>query len=116
MFSDHRQARLAGKAPRGWFGKILAVVTTGVLVLLGLTFSVVLLTVGAIGGLLAWGFVRWKLRQIRKQVEAQLAAAQAQQGGPFAADGRMDTEVHEEREVRIIEGEVIRDAEDRLPH
>lgn len=114
MFSDHRQARLTGKAPRGWFGKIVAVVTTGVLVLLGLTFSVVLLTVGAIGGLLAWGFVRWKLRQIRKQVEAQLAAAQAQQqGGPFAAG--MEAEVHEEREVRIIEGEVIRDAEDRPP-
>jgi hypothetical protein len=112
MFSDNRQARLTGKAPRSWFGKILAVVTTGVLVLLGLTFSVVLLTVGAIGGLLAWAFVRWKLRQIRKQVEAQLAAAQAQ-GGPFAAG--MAAEAGEEREVRIIEGEVIRDADERPP-
>lgn len=105
MTSDNQQARLPGAAQRGWFGKILAVAVSGVLILLGLTFSMLLLAIGTVGGLLAWGLVRWKLRQLRKQMEAQLAAAgDAQAAVPMHATERMA------REARIIEGEAIRDS------
>jgi hypothetical protein len=59
----------------GLLGKLLGVVAGTVLLVLGLMFSLVLLIVLVMLGLLAWGYFLWKTRKIRKQM------AEAQQDG-----------------------------------
>lgn len=52
--------------PTGFVGKALALVASLVLLVVGFMFSVVLLAVIAVGGLLAWGYVWWKTRALRR--------------------------------------------------
>jgi len=58
---------------------------------LAFMFSLVVLTVVAVGGVMLWGWLWWKTRAIRKQMH--------QQGPQAATDGY------------IIEGEVIRETD-----
>ena len=54
--------------------RLLAVVFGGVLLVLGLMFSAVILVAGAVIGLIAWGYLWWKTREIRRAMrEAQTA-------------------------------------------
>lgn len=50
----------------GLLGKIGAVITGAILLVLGLMFSVVLLAVIAVVGLAAFGYFWWKTRGLRK--------------------------------------------------
>ena len=49
--------------------KVLAFIFTTVLVLLALTFSAVLVVVVLVVGALAWAYLWWKTRAIRKQMQ-----------------------------------------------
>lgn len=76
----HAQPRFTGLV-----GKVLAVLAGLVLVAVGLLFSVVVFAILVSVGLVAWGYLWWKTRELRKQMRERPA------GG------------------HLIEGEVIRD-------
>ena len=62
MYTDPSSRRLHGRQihiqPRGFFGKLFAFMAAGGLLVLGLMFSVVIVAVAVVGGLLLWG-VMW---------------------------------------------------------
>lgn len=78
----------------GWLSKLLAV---GLLALV-LTFSLVIFAFVVVGGLLAWGYLLWKTRKVRRQMRE---AMQEQMRHP----GRSQDEAG----GLIIEGEVVRE-------
>lgn len=49
-----------------------------ILLILGLMFSVVLIAVVAVLGLVAWGYFWWKTRRVRKAMAEHPAAAEGQ--------------------------------------
>lgn len=79
----------------GWLGKLL---TVGLLALV-LTFSLVVFAIVVVGGLLAWGYLLWKTRKVRRQMRE---AMQEQMRHP----GRSQDEAG----GLIIEGEVVRES------
>ncbi len=78
--------------------KVVAVLTTAALVVLGLMFSVVIFTVIAVAGLTAWGYLWWKTRGLRRQLREQMSTQTM---------GGMVNEA-EAYKGEIIEGVVIR--------
>ncbi len=78
--------------------KLIALITTAALVVLGLMFSAVIFTVVAVAGLTAWGYLWWKTRGLRRQLREQMSAQ--------TMGGRMNEA--EAYKGEIIEGVVIR--------
>lgn len=81
-------------------GKIVAFVITTVLVLLALTFSAVLVVVVLVVGVLAWGYLWWKTRALRRQMQAfapRMDRTRAYDTKQEAAQGGV-----------VVEGEVTR--------
>ena len=64
---------------------------------LAFTFSLVFLAVVAVAGLLVWGYVWWKTRELRRRIKDQM------QNPPFE-----QPTVEPEGEGEIIEGEAVR--------
>ncbi len=104
--------------PQGgnWLQRAGAVVVTLVVFALAMTFSVVLFAVVATLGLLIWGWVWWKTRELRKVMREHAAkharaAREAEARGAGAGPGRSrpDTGI-------VLEGEVIREVPDDDPH
>jgi hypothetical protein len=54
----------------GFVRKAAAVVTGTVLVVLGIAFSVVFIAIAAVGAVVTWGYVAWKARALRRDLEA----------------------------------------------
>jgi uncharacterized membrane protein YagU involved in acid resistance len=79
--------------------KVLAFIFTTMLVLLALTFSAVLLFVALVFGALAWAFLWWKLRALRKQIR---------DSAPRAERTRTYDATQSEAQGVVIEGEVTR--------
>lgn len=80
----------------GPLGKLLALIVGAVLLVLGFMFSVVILAVAAVVGLVAFGWFWWRTRELRKVLREQAAAQAAQTArGPVPAEGE------------IIEGEAV---------
>jgi Flp pilus assembly protein TadB len=92
MKFSQRYARFSTQ-PQSLLGKLLTLSLGAVFLVLAFMFSLVVLAVVAVGGLLLWGWVWWKTRALRKQMREQ-----GQQ--PPASEGY------------IIEGEVIRETDD----
>jgi len=67
----------------GFVRKAAAVVTGAVLVVLGIAFSLVFLAIAAVGAVAAWGYVAWKTRALRRDLEAGRRNA----GGPAVIEG-----------------------------
>lgn len=70
----------------GLLGRIVAVILGAGFLILAFMFSLVVLAVGVTGGVLAWGYLRWKSRKLRQKIHEQPSG------------------------MRIIEGEVIRES------
>ncbi|MCB1906124.1 MAG: hypothetical protein KDH15_02045 [Rhodocyclaceae bacterium] len=101
---DHLLNGLSGPAQAGgWLQKIGAVIATLVVFGLALTFSVVLFAVVASIGLLVWGYLWWKTRDLRKAMREHAAHGRPGTAGP----GGQATGAGE-----ILEGEVIREVPD----
>lgn len=92
MKFSQRYARFSTQ-PQSLLGKLVTLVLGGAILVLAFMFSLVVLAVVAIGGLMLWGWFLWKTRAIRKQMREQ---------GPPQRAG----------EGYIIEGEVIRKTDD----
>lgn len=80
------------RAPQSLLGKLLTLAFSLALLVLAVMFSLVALAVVAIGGTLFVGWLWWKTRALRKAMR---------ETAPAAGSG----------EVRIIEGEFIREAD-----
>lgn len=87
--------------PAGLLQKIGAIIATVVIFGLALTFSVMFFAVVLAAGVVIWGYVWWRTRELRKVMRE--AQAQAARGGARSDTGR-DT-----ASGLIIEGEVIRE-------
>jgi Flp pilus assembly protein TadB len=83
---DDQRTPAAGRA-RGILAGALAIVTGAAVVVVGVMFSLVLLAAVTVLGLLIFGYVWWKTRELRRRMRERPP------GG------------------RVIEGEVIPDAE-----
>lgn len=77
-------------------GRILGIAAGAVLLVAALMFSVVVFAFALAAGLLVWGWLWWKTREVRRQMREQM---EAQRMGEAPPGGR------------VIEGEVIRDEE-----
>lgn len=64
----------------GLFAKGLGVVAGAALIVLGVMFSVVLLAVLVVAGLVAWGYVWWKTRELRKAMRERPPGGQVIEG------------------------------------
>lgn len=82
--------------PSGWFGKLLAIMASATLVVVGLMFSVLALAVLLVGGTLLFAYLKWKTRHLRRVLDAQVQPAR---------------EPEQQSSGLVIEGEVIGDAE-----
>jgi hypothetical protein len=82
--------------PSGWFGKLMAIMASAMLVVVGLMFSVLALAVLLVGGTLLFVYLKWKTRHLRRVLDAQMQPARAPE---------------QQSSGRVIEGEIIGDAE-----
>jgi uncharacterized iron-regulated membrane protein len=78
----------------GFVHKLVVFVLTVAMIGLVLMFSAVLFVIILVVGTLAWGYLWWKTREIRKQMRA-FQEAQMTRDKPASADN-------------VVEGEVIR--------
>lgn len=99
-------ARLASARgePPSLLKKILAVLVTGGLFIVAMMFSVVLFAIVLTVGAIAWGYLWWKTRAVRKRMAAQ-QQQQRSGAGPQAYGGARP----QSPGGLIIEGEVIRE-------
>lgn len=81
--------------------RIIALIATIALVVVGLMFSAVLLVFIATAGLIAFGYIWWKTRAVRRQIREHKRAM-------AGAANDADVFKNEAFEGEIIEGEVIR--------
>jgi hypothetical protein len=79
--------------------KLVAIVATIVLLGLALMFSVVVIAVILVGGAIAWGYLWWKTRELRKQMSNYPPRGVVREGEVFEG---------EVMRGQVIEGEVIR--------
>ncbi len=100
MNTDPSFRRLHGRQvhlqPKGFFGKLVALLVGAGLLVLGLMFSVVIVAVAAVGGLAFWGWMWWKTRDLRRRMREQMDHPMQAPFGDVPASGG-----------RVIEGEVI---------
>lgn len=90
-------------SPASPLRKILALLLSVAVLALVLMFSAILLVVIAVAGMLAWGYLWWKTRALRKHLH------QAMQQG-MAQEARMQAGNDD-----VFEGEVIRVVEEECP-
>jgi hypothetical protein len=64
-----RDPRLT-QPPPGPIAKLFALVLGAIFLVLAFMFSLVALAVVAVGGLMLWGWLWWKTRALRKQMQA----------------------------------------------
>ena len=84
----------------GIFTKILTIAVGAVLLVVALMFSALLFATALTVGLLIWGRLWWKTRELRKRMREQAAAGYSPFGqAPSTSNGR------------VIEGVVIRDSQ-----
>lgn len=70
--SPFDQATRPGQPP-GLLAKLLALLLGAAFLVLAFMFSLVALVVVAVGGLALWGWLWWKTRALRKQMQATAA-------------------------------------------
>ena len=86
MRPDQDSTRLTGRRSRvsaplpGWLAGLAAVTVGGVLLVIGLLFSVLVIAVGLGVGLVGYGVLRWKLRGWRKRLREAEQQARAGRG------------------------------------
>jgi len=90
---------------RGVFGTVLAIMGGVVLLAGAVVFSVVLLAVAAVAGVLVGGYLWWKTRSLRRQLREQGGAhpGAVWQGGESPPGGA------------VIEGDFVREADTAPP-
>ena len=98
MDSTRQNPQFRQSTPRGPLAKLAAFVLSAVFLVLAFMFSLVALAVVAVVGILLGGWLWWKTRTLRKQIQQMREEAAQQMGGeqPVRSD-------------QVIEGEFIRE-------
>ncbi|AUN95315.1 hypothetical protein [Pseudazoarcus pumilus] len=65
-----RQAGTPGVKPPGLLAKAFAVVAAVTIAIVALMFSVVVFAIALAVGVIVWGWLWWKMRALRKQMES----------------------------------------------
>ena len=114
--------RLPNQPGQGPLARVLALLGAALALALAFTFSLVFLAAVAVAGLLVWGYVWWKTRELRRQLRAAgidgtngingLGGAGACDGFARAA-GQRDTAQESAATGEIIEGEAVRVVDER---
>jgi hypothetical protein len=111
MTDDEEPLRLSRGSPApgpGLLGRI-AGIAAGALLLIGAAMlSLVVLGVLVVLGLLGWGYLRWKTRHLRAQIDEHLRAAAGSPGSASPAGSGTAS-------GRVIEGEAVREPDPNDP-
>lgn len=103
----HRGVRLG--TPGGFFGKLIALVVFVLVLALFFAFSLVLLVIATVAGVIVWGYFKYRTYLLRQAYARGEAASPSPD--PFAAPA-----AGADRQGLIIEGEASREAApDALP-
>jgi Flp pilus assembly protein TadB len=100
--NTQKQLGLNTGSPRTLIGGIFAFAGSAVLIILGFTFSLLILAVAAAVGILGFGYLWWRTRALRRQLREQMTTA-AQAGWRAEDNDDLNTGVG----GTVIEGEVI---------
>lgn len=87
------------RPPQTLLGRIVAFILSGVLIVLALMFSLVVLAVVAVGGLIFAGWFWWKTRTLRKAMR-EAAPAPDRPGNGDIIDGECVRETPDDRLLR----------------
>ena len=101
---------------QGPLARVLALLGAALALVLAFTFSLVFLAVVAVAGLLVWGYVWWKTRELRRQLRAAGIDGTSGLGGldGFARPaGQRDGAQPPAATGEIIEGEAVRVVDER---
>lgn len=98
----HRLGNGAVSSGQGLLGTVLAMLAGTVLLVLGFTFSLLILAAAAVIGVLGFGYLWWKTRALRKHMREQMDYQTQHGPAPPPIDGNAS-------DGDIIEGEVIRE-------
>ncbi len=96
-----RRRKSSPLTPLGPFGKLVALVLGGVLLVAGFMFSVVVLAVVAVLVIIAWGFFWWKTRAFRAAVR-EAAGANPASGQPESYYGTII-----DGEAQVVEAVIV---------
>jgi hypothetical protein len=83
----------------GFLRKVAVAVVGAALLVLGIAFSVVFFAVALVVGAVAWGYVAWKTRAVRREMRARMEEAASD---PMRGEAPRDT-----ARGRVIEGEAV---------
>ena len=97
--------RLRRKPRQGIAAQLLTLVGTALALAVALTFSLVVVAVVAVAGVLIWGYVWWKTRELRRQMRDAMAAQAAGAQGARPTAGADESTA---ASGAIIEGEAVR--------
>lgn len=90
------------RQPKSLLGKVLSLLLGATFLVLAVMFSVVVLTIVALGGVIFAGWFWWKTRALRK-------AMQAGQIEPPNFSTETHADKHSTTNARVIEGEFVRE-------
>jgi len=93
------RARSNIRPPQTLFGRIIAFILTGTLIVLAVMFSLVALAVATVGGLIFAGWFWWKTRALRKAMREATPAPEQPGDGTFI-DGECVRETPDDRLLR----------------
>lgn len=100
MSPDPRPPYAQPGQPPGVFARVFAVIVAVAIAIVGLMFSVVVFAIALGVGVVVWGWLWWKMRALRKQMEQdprfQEMRRQQQGGSSEVIEGVVIREVREE--------------------
>lgn len=88
---------LTSEKPPSLLRKVAALVVTATLIGLVLMFSVVLFAIIVVVGMIAWAYLWWKTRELRKQMRDFVPPPGTEQ------EQKVDEEVFEGEVIRVVE-------------
>lgn len=92
--------------PPGIFTRIGAILMAAVLAVIGFMFSFVIFAVAIALGIVLWGFLWWKMRKVRKQMERDPRFQEFRRAAAKGGASPRDDE-------NVIEGEVLREVREQ---
>ncbi|MCG2578906.1 hypothetical protein LZ012_18080 [Dechloromonas sp. XY25] len=94
--------------PRGPLAKLLAFVLSAAFLILAFMFSLVALVIVAVAGLILGGWLWWRTRQLRREINRSWSSQHPTDAGTSANGPAYEPPSSPRRSATIIEGEAVR--------
>jgi hypothetical protein len=101
-----------GQPPQGPLAKLIAFVLSAAFLILAFMFSLVALAVVAVAGLALGGWLWWRTRQLRKEINRQWAGQRPYDSGAPMNEPTYEPSSPQRPHTTIIEGEAVRMADE----